>query len=53
MYGSSRILTDLNDYGETVLKKAVAASTGRQRVQGISPRKFGPISTIRWRRRRG
>jgi transposase InsO family protein len=46
VYGSPRILADLREDGETVSKKTVAASMRRQRLQGISPRKFTPVTTI-------
>ncbi len=46
MYGSPRILADLREDGETVSRKTVAASMRRQRLQGISPRKFTPVTTI-------
>ena len=46
VYGSPRILADLREDGETVSRKTVAASMRRQRLQGISPRKFTPITTI-------
>ena len=46
MYGSPRILADLREDGETVSRKTVAASMRRQRLQGISPRKFTPVTTV-------
>jgi putative transposase len=46
VYGSPRILADLREDGETVSRKAVAASMRRQRLQGISPRRFTPVTTI-------
>ena len=33
--------------GENVSRKTIAASMRRQRLQGISPRKFTPVTTIR------
>ena len=46
VYGAPRILADLREDGETVSRKTVAASLQRQGLQGISPRKFTPITTI-------
>ena len=46
VYGSPRILADLREDGETVSRKTVAASMRRQRLQGISPRKFTPTTTV-------
>lgn len=46
VYGSPRILADLRQDGETVSRKTVAASMRRQRLQGISPRRFTPVTTI-------
>lgn len=46
VYGTPRILADLREDGETVSRKTVAASMRRQRLQGISPRKFTPVTTI-------
>ena len=46
VYGSPRILADLREDGETVSRKTVAASMRRQHLQGISPRRFTPITTI-------
>jgi putative transposase len=46
VYGTPRILADLREDGETVSRKTVAASLRRQRLHGISPRKFTPVTTI-------
>ena len=46
VYGSPRILAVLREDGETVSRKTVAASMRRQRLQGISPRKFTPVTTV-------
>ena len=46
VYGTPRILADLREDGETVSRKTVAASMRRQRLHGISPRKFTPVTTI-------
>jgi transposase InsO family protein len=46
VYGAPRILADLREDGETVSRKTVAASLRRQRLAGISPRTFAPITTV-------
>lgn len=46
VYGSPRILADLRDDGEIVSRKTVAASMRRQRLAGISPRRFTPVTTV-------
>ncbi len=46
VYGSPRILADLREDGETGSRETVAASMRRQRLQGISPRKFTPVTTV-------
>ena len=46
VYGSPRILADLREDGERVSRKTVAASMRRRRLQGISPRKFSPVTTV-------
>ena len=46
VYGTPRILADLREDGEIVSRKTVAASMRRQRLHGISPRKFTPVTTI-------
>ena len=42
VYGTPRILADLREGGDSVSRKTVATSMRRQRLQGISPRKFTP-----------
>lgn len=46
MYGAPRILADLRDDGEVISRKTVAASMRRQRLAGISPRRFTPVTTV-------
>jgi len=46
VYGSPRILADLRDDGEVISRKTVAASMRRQRLAGISPRRFTPVTTV-------
>ncbi len=46
VYGAPRILADLRDDGERVSRKTVAASLRRQRLAGISPRRFAPATTV-------
>ena len=46
VYGSPRILADLREGGEVISRKTVAASMRRQRLAGISPRKFTPVTTV-------
>ncbi|WP_324612499.1 IS3 family transposase, partial [Mycolicibacterium mucogenicum] len=41
-----RILADLREDGEVISRKTVAASMRRQRLAGISPRKFTPVTTV-------
>ena len=46
VYGAPRILADLRAAGERVSRKTVAASLRRQRLAGISPRRFAPATTV-------
>jgi len=46
VHGTPRTLADLREDDETVSRKTVAASLRRQRLHGISPRKFTPVTTI-------
>ena len=49
VYGAPRILADLREDGEVISRKTVAASMRRQRLAGISPRKFG-VPLKKWTR---
>jgi HTH-like domain/Integrase core domain len=46
VYGSPRILADLRDDGETVSRKTVAKLMRSNRIVGISPRGWTPITTL-------
>ena len=46
VYGSPRILADLRDDGETVSRKTVAKLMRSNRIVGISPRSWTPITTL-------
>jgi putative transposase len=46
VYGAPRILADLRADGERVSRKTVAVSLRRQRLAGISPRRFTPVTTV-------
>ena len=46
VYGSPRILADLRDDGETVSHKTVAKLMRSNRIVGISPRGWTPITTL-------
>jgi transposase InsO family protein len=46
VYGSPRILADLREDGMAISRKTVAASMRRQRLAGISPRRFAPVTTV-------
>lgn len=46
VYGAPRILADLREDGEVIFCKTVAASMRRQRLAGISPRKFTSVTTV-------
>jgi len=46
VYGSPRILADLREDGMAISRKTVAASMRRQRLAGISPRRFTPVTTV-------
>src|SRR5258707_3108182 len=46
VYGAPRVLADLRADGERVSRKTVAASLRRQRLAGICPRRFAPVTTV-------
>jgi putative transposase len=46
VYGSPRILADLRDDGETVSRKTVAKLMRSNRIVGISPRGWTPVTTL-------
>jgi putative transposase len=46
VYGAPRILADLRAEGRRVSRKTVAASLRRQRLSGISPGRFRPVTTV-------
>jgi putative transposase len=46
VYGAPRILADLREDGMAISRKTVAASMRRQRLAGISPRRFTPVTTV-------
>ena len=46
VYGAPRILADLREDGEVISRKTVAASMRRQRLAGISPGRFTPVTTV-------
>lgn len=46
VYGCPRILADLREDGVVISRKTVAASMRRQRLAGISPRRFTPVTTV-------
>lgn len=45
-YGSPRVHADLVDDGFCVDRKTVARSMRRQGLEGVSPRRFAPVTTI-------
>ncbi len=46
VYGSPRIVADLRAAGETVSAKTVAKLMRHNKITGISPRRFTPITTV-------
>jgi hypothetical protein len=46
VYGSLRILADLRGEGVRISRKTVTASMRRQRLAGISSRRFTPVTTV-------
>ena len=46
VYGAPRVLADLRADGRRVSRKTVAASLRRQRLAGICPRRFAPVTTV-------
>lgn len=46
VYGAPRIVADLRDSGEVVSQKTVAKIMQENRIQGISPRPWAPVTTI-------